>query len=46
MADRVEELLVNPRLRRQLSARGLEAADRYAFGRVAPRFRDALNVLH
>jgi len=45
MADRVEELLVNPRLRKQLSARGLETADRYAFGRVAPRFRDALKAV-
>ena len=42
MADRLEELLLNPRLRADLSTRGLETAERYALARVAPLFGEAL----
>src|SRR5947207_8158947 len=42
MADRLEELLLNPELRNGLSKRGLETAERYALKRVAPFFAEAL----
>ena len=42
MADGLEELLLNPSLRHELSKRGLETADRYALTRVAPLFGEAL----
>ena len=42
MADRLEELLLNPGLRDSLSARGLETVERYAMTRVAPYFGEAL----
>ena len=42
MADRLEELLLNPGLRKELSERGLETVERYALARVAPIFGDAL----
>jgi len=42
MADRLEELLLNPELRNGLSKRGLETAERYALKRVAPFFAEVL----
>jgi glycosyltransferase involved in cell wall biosynthesis len=42
MADRLEELLLNPGLRNGLSERGLQTVTRYALTRVAPLFGDAL----
>jgi glycosyltransferase involved in cell wall biosynthesis len=42
MADRLEELLLNPALRNDLSERGRDTAERYALMRVAPLFSDAL----
>ena len=42
MADRLEELLLNPGIWNRLSERGLETAERYALTRVAPFFSDAL----
>lgn len=42
LADRLEELLLNPQLRSELSQRGLETATRYALTRVAPLFGEAL----
>jgi glycosyltransferase involved in cell wall biosynthesis len=42
MADRLEELLLNPALRSGLSERGRDTAERYALTRVAPLFSEAL----
>jgi hypothetical protein len=42
LADRLEELLLNPALRNELSERGLDTARQYALSRVAPLFGEAL----
>jgi glycosyltransferase involved in cell wall biosynthesis len=42
MAGGLEEMLLNPRLRAELSRRGLETARQYALTRNAPLFADAL----
>ena len=42
MAGGLEEMLLNPRLRAELSRRGLETAGQYALTRNAPLFADAL----
>ena len=42
MANGLEQLLVSPRLRAELSRRGLETAGQYALTRTAPLFNDAL----
>ena len=43
LTDRLEEALLNPQLRCELSTRGLETAANYALNRVAPRFVEALS---
>ena len=42
MANGLEELLVNPQLRMELSQRGLETVEQYALTRNASRFTEAL----
>lgn len=42
MAEGLEELLLNSRLRAELSARGLETSEQYALTRIAPLFSQAL----